>query len=730
MKHQSVHLWSQQLRGKISPELLIAPKTSADSINQYPSVNQRIIRFLESNVIGKPWADHLALIALVSVAKSKDVSTIINNLTSLNCRLQTLFTELKLSQIEDWNAQQYIPLYLKGELAKQDNQSTRKIFWSNYITSLRQTHQWLNKLSKTEQQIYRQFVFPMVKPEIAEGLLNSQEILERQQKKRKQATEAILPQFPAIRSEAHLRYNKMHRLYKKWLEVLELALSGNYTLPLSWSYEENQEKLYFRVWDRCSFIKANQENYSQKTVEKALEKFGSFSDDSNNYFLEFVRAQGRENKSCPEGLWFEEMMKLGMLSQHWAKCPDPVLREKREQWLMSWGYADEDGRAAPSCYPFRTNVSGILHSSLADGHFIASAQPFAQGLLFMVEPLYVAVTFGLLAIDILTTTGMRINELMQISLDEDCFKIFEIPPCGQNTQPRYRYAFQLIPKGERTNKKHDFFVGEQTKQVLVKVSRLLEKHYNIAIENDESLPQVPFSPSHPRSHRFDKAPYLFQYNHRHLDNRTIIACMRFLVHGMIFKTVEGKAIVITPHLLRHGFATHAVHVEKMPIDIVASLLKQKNIKITEYYSQRTESMVAELTDFYLAKAASYINVQESVIRTPEELEAQRLEALKRIGTLHHVLGGDCTFNGLCLNGLACSGCVHKVPNPAKRYQVQQQLEWGFAMLAFFEHQGLLLEAERSKQLIRACETELMEMDLIEAYLSDEEYDPTIQIEES
>jgi integrase len=109
---------------------------------------------------------------------------------------------------------------------------------------------------------------------------------------------------------------------------------------------------------------------------------------------------------------------------------------------------------------------------------------------------------------------------------------------------------------------------------------------------------VAFDPSHGRSHRFSAALYLFQFQHRHLPDEAIIACLRLLLHGLVFQTREGKIVVIKPHLLRHLFATHSVHVESVPVDIVAALLNQKNIDVTEYYSQPTDTIVAEAADAF------------------------------------------------------------------------------------------------------------------------------------
>jgi integrase len=116
---------------------------------------------------------------------------------------------------------------------------------------------------------------------------------------------------------------------------------------------------------------------------------------------------------------------------------------------------------------------------------------------------------------------------------------------------------------------------------------MLKEHYSLS--GAEALPVVAFAPTNGRAHRFAPAPYLFQYRHHHLDGGTITTCMRFLLHGMIFETKEGKPVVLKAHLLRHAFATYAVQVARVPVDIVAEWLKQKDLEVTQYYSRVPES---------------------------------------------------------------------------------------------------------------------------------------------
>ena len=77
--------------------------------------------------------------------------------------------------------------------------------------------------------------------------------------------------------------------------------------------------------------------------------------------------------------------------------------------------------------------------------------------------------------------------------------------------------------------------------------------------------------------------------------------------------------------------------KKIPIDIVGAWLHQKNLAITEYYSKPTESMVAEASDLYLARIATQINVDEAILRSPEELLQIYESARGKAGTLAEVM---------------------------------------------------------------------------------------------
>lgn len=246
---------------------------------------------------------------------------------------------------------------------------------------------------------------------------------------------------------------------------------------------------------------------------------------------------------------------------------------------------------------------------------------------------------------------------------------------------------------------------------------MLCEHYHLQL--GAVLPHVPFDPHHGRSHRFEAGPYLFQYARHHLNDQAIAACLRFLLHGMIFQTSQGTPVVIKPHLLRHAFATFAVHVEGLPIDLVAKWLQQKNLEVTGYYSEMPEYMQLEQQSSFVARLATQINVREAILRSPEEIQKQAEAARKRVGMLVPVCGGDCTIDVYCPNQFDCIHCPAKAPDPEKRYQVEEKRHWAEERLTYYEQEGLVLEAEKMRQLIRACDLEIREMEQIVAYRKDE-----------
>ena len=721
------------LTSHIALEVLQAPKTGGDPGGEWPIVHERIAGYIRRNLLGTLWADHVALIAAVLTARLRDVQTVALVVQILHGRFRALFPALELGATSDWKPDLHLPAYLKGAIVQGDSQYTRQSFLNKYISATKQVQNWLDALPLPEQEIYWRFVLPVVNPLAIEGLDKKKEVTRQQQEARKSETAAIVPSFAQLRAEAHFRYHRLVRLRQVYQQVLKQVPPDRSNLPLDFSYEEGdppQERLYFRLWDRRSFVREHLKQYSVATRTRLKQEQGAFSQERTSFLLEFVSAERLTDHAPPESFWFIELLQkrlIGNLVAHFAG--NEAGMAERQAWLRAWGYGEDDPHVCTM--PFHTKVAGLLtwgDQEGGDGQFLADAHTRTDGVFLPVESLYAATTFGLLSIDLLTSTGMRMNELHQVSLSPDCLiqLIDDAPPGAKDQSPRIRYLLRLLPKGERTDTLHNYGVGKETVRLIEKTARMLCDHYGLQV--GDALPQVAYHPHNGRSHRFGKAAYLFQYAHQHLSDQAITACMRFLMHGMTFQTSTGKPVILKAHLLRHSFATYAVQVEGLPIDLVAEWLKQKNLDTTRYYSRTTPEMAAEEHDAFVERLATKINMREAILRSPEELRKQAEDARRKIGTLVSVVGGECTLDAYCPDQLGnCIHCPAKVPDPGKRYQVEEKMRWAEEQLAYYEREGLVLETERLKQFLRKCALELREMELISNYRKDEYMVPTIQI---
>jgi hypothetical protein len=583
-------------------------------------------------------------------------------------------------------------LYLEGAFAT-DTRETRRSFVIRYQTMAQLQLRWLNSLKPELRQVYQPLVFKTLSMEQHRRLLLSKPLNEARERRRKEDTDALMHVYAGIRSEAHLRWNLVNRIRLAYAKTMEGIGEKDKSYPKKFTFRDKDVQFYFRIWNTSSLIKRlsnpNCLNEQSKPPPHAhhLELTGATRLTDNHQFRP------------DEILWFIDLLR----HCNRGKCDD-----KSMAWRKSWGYP-------------RTGLNffgkGILFHN---DFFFQDRMTRELGVMIIpVEQIFYGLSFGLLAVDLITSTGARINEILQVSLGEQCLvRLIQPAPLGASNQsPRVRYVLRMIPKGERKDVRHDFFIGNETKRLLARTAQLLAEHYEL--HGSQRIPLVTFSRTHRRAHRFKPDTYIFQINHKHLSASAVTACVKFLLHGMVVRTNSGRAITIRPHLLRHGFATHAVQVEKIPIDIVGAWLHQKSIRVTEYYARPTETMVADATDRYLTSIANTVDIEGELLRSPKEIQEAYNEALSKTGTLAEVLGGHCASHGLCKVQFACVGCAAKIPDPAKRDQVLHRLKWAKDSITYFEQQGMLPEVRRLQNLIVAANTDLREMEAIEKYRADE-----------
>jgi hypothetical protein len=712
-----------------APVVLHAPKTWGDPSykESLHPIDSRIPTYLAKTIAKAPWRNELALTMVVMHAHHLDPGTIIYYASGLNTLFRQLFAAFHIQTLEEWNPSRHLREYLQKKVCQDDSHYKRRRLFKTYCSSVGHLTRWLQSLPETEQEQYRQFVLPDLDRGDFVNLLQWKEVRRTQQEKRKLETEAVVHRLAEILAEAHFRYNLFLRLHVAFLQAVADVENGKRSVPCYIYLKEGGDKnkgiparelLTFRLWDRRSFVLAHASEYSKYPVSRARHGLDHFAPARTTYFLEYLKAESldEENADALVGLWFAELIEHGVLGSN-LSYSKPEAGEARK-WLTAAGY---QGKMSP----FWTPVQGLGSWSKASGEssFMRKAEKVAEGLLIPVENLYPALTFGLAALDIFCSSGMRLNELLQIRTTKDCLMTVQVDEGSRENgrPPEFHFAFQLIPKGQRLDKAESFWVGLETIRLLATVGKMLQAHYGL--REDEALPSVPFTRLDKRHHRFAEQPYLFQFNNVHLSPFDVNACMRLLVHGLGFQAANGDAVVLKAHLLRHAFANWAVQVEKQPIDIVAAILHQKDIDVTKYYAQATQRQVAGVADELIARFTNFINVGELLIRGPQQLQKMLEEARGKRGTLVRVIGGVCTLSSPCAAKFACIGCPAKVVDPSRRQEVKDHKGWNLQQAKWAKREGFLVHQQQHEQQARHADAELREMDLIEAYKEDASREP-------
>lgn len=148
--------------------------------------------------------------------------------------------------------------------------------------------------------------------------------------------------------------------------------------------------------------------------------------------------------------------------------------------------------------------------------------------------------------------------------------------------------------------------------------------------------------------------------------------------------------------MRHAFATEAVQRHGVTTDIVAKLLHQRDLNVTDYYWEPTQSQVVqgvgELQDIIM----DYIDLDEAILCSPDELQQEFKEHKEKVGILNNVIGGVCVINSVCPVKMACLGCQAKIPQPEKKHELEEVIELSKDMERRFSAMDLPIEVKKLK----------------------------------
>lgn len=670
--------WYNNLFGLVDDEILLLKNVNNEYL--WDTLNEQSLNYIYKHCLESPWLNQFSLAVLCATDRKLSPASINNMMSTLNKRLMDIFKAFKLTRIEDLNYTHF-HRYLSGEIYKDHTDRQRQALISYYNSFLYNVSKWLkNRIDINRQDYFSKFIFPEFPFDNRDYKARNLAVASAQ-KKRKDESSAVTPLLPSIRAQCHLRWNQIKRLREITNKVIKKVNDEHILLPFSFDYEESEylnERLYFTL---------NQDYDKQ-------------------YYLEFIKSTSLIDGAPGEGLWFFEILENRLLGA-WSTSASKERISEGTKILGKWGHDTED-----TIHPFHSRNLGVL----TQGFSLTRIQQYNSSRLFInVEPLYIACMFANFAMDIQSYSGARMNEILQVSYDSDCCVITE----DKNLMPAKRnYIFRLTPKGRDTEE--NYYMPENVFKSLLMITKDLKHHYV-----SESLPDVKYSLAS-RKHLMKDRKYIFQYNEQHINQFTLNSIIRFLTHGLIIQTEEGKQVVLKTHLLRHAFATHAAQTEKLPIDIVRQLLHQKDESVTSYYAAPTNIQISDTIESLHENWMSYIDIQQGIQRSPEELKDIYEEYKEKVGTVSKVVGGICTIDSVCPTKMACMGCAAKVPQPEFRYEIEQYHAWAQESEKRFTKLGLEVEAKKMKLAMRRAKLELREIEGIEMYTKDESYEPNIQ----
>jgi len=461
--------------------------------------------------------------------------------------------------------------------------------------------------------------------------------------RRKAEADVLVPLHPFLVNLALFRKQAAEKVHREFLRVRELVRTGNLTVPHRFSvrttvpvlvspHPEAVSDLKVRLeeidlpltlWDRRSWTLAHADRYCATTIGFARGHRFSFTDANNTHYLEF---------RCPaaDALWFGDLIAHALVKRPKGST---ALRARAARYGFPRGVATERG--------------GLLGPIKPDATYLSLATRPGE-LLVDWESMYRGILYGAALAVVFLTSGARLSEVQQISMSR--WRIQEVNEVrdGRRTGRRARiYLQHLLPKGGKTEAERQLFLMSP------EAVGLLKEIADGLAPTPDQIPVV-YPLLNNKAEHLRAEPYLFQWNSTGahsktnvLDSIDISTLLRFIFYGLDLTTIDGRAIAISPHRLRHAVAASARHRYDVPVDAVAWLLHHRLDvsdrgrgphagEATLYYSQAPEGDTLALLHAF---QADLVLAGAEVVLPPiepddlERLDADMRDTIAQWGTI-------------------------------------------------------------------------------------------------
>ncbi len=682
----------------LSPAVAHAPLTCLDpaSDGRWQTLHPRSVVYLAS-IPNQSVRDVLALYALIKASLGD--KPLYCRLAGYAAPLQKIMQEQQVSNIHELDPDTVLLKICEGEAGRMLSHWQRLAMvlgWNNLSNAF---EQYGEQLTPQQREIISPFFLrPLRKRYRMHRSRPSIILRDSSREKVKSKTDIVHHQFHKLRFMARIRCNQARRLHEAICAATATAQHGKIHLPYQFSYEETvatetgkpiRQRILLTLWDTASLwdhAAAKGHTPGAGKVERLRAKeAGRFSPERRRFIVQYRGTESASSPSLTVPFWFLELYDNHVFSER--KTEETVARQK--------AFFDANGYHSRMYWEQSPGMLKPLRRHVSSDALYLERQ---HGYRFLhTEGIYATCLFAHMVVRMQTITGARIGEVQQVAQNPECIKQL----VGIGPKEGTRWLLRMIPKGRR--ERADYFIDSDTKDVLTEVVRLQRQILAV-----KKLPLVPH-----QSAKYARDRYLLQWNGLPLDQASLNTAMRFLLHGAILDPAGG-CVHISSHVLRHGFATEMASL-KVPVGVIAQILHQRHLEVTQYYSRPTKQQVMEAAELLFVDR---IDMAAEALRSPDEIGKMLRDAEGQIGALTEAIGGTCVVSNMCPAKFACVGCSGNAPDPDRRYPIETKRTWALQQISWASREGLPAEARQMKQLVQDCDLVLEEMNLIQRARSD------------
>lgn len=701
------------------------------------------IGYLVKTVKDSPFAPHITLAACAALGAVGE--------NSLHKMIGSLYALLSFihKQCANWDGEHLTKDVWNEYVSKMDKTAWRRkqiITYSSFTE--RHLPDYLERLDLRVRERVAPYVLPRLPHRFLERYGASREVLAEQQRRRKEKSDVLAPLHSILVALIHLRKQALQRLLSAYEDACRRVEEGE-ALPLCFSYKEmlvevNREArtvadvrlekrtvvLAFKVWNRSTWVKHHPLDFSRGTRLHARQGTQGYRPESDQYFVEYLG-------NTTDLLWFGDLVANEVLMNLITDALRGRRREGNNRTKSRLAYARSVG--VPK--GFSTWRSGLLTPSGSTNKWLHECVQRPSGaLVFDPVSLYRGCLYGAALATLALTNGSRVSELLQVSADRFKAHPYEEKIQGGPTdKKRVIWLQYLLPKGKKTEAERQLFpVSPQSYELLREIVALLRSAHG------GRVPIVRPHPMNTKSEDLKPERYLFQWGASPdgrdgaLSPGEVGTLIRFVLHGLEFRTTRGEPFVVSTHLLRHVMSTAARHEHAVPAEVLAFVLHHQQSgpaipAATEYYTRMPEEQgVVAFGEFMIEveEQTSSILLSLPDERTLEQMNEDLLDVFERWHVLLETAFGFCGCVWLCPRGYnrnLCIGCPHLVPNPEKRPVAVKWRASCARQARELESEGMVVDARQARLQVQELDELINCMDIMQQAIEDGRYTPQFRL---